>query len=109
MALQAAMNGSMLRQTLLTSDLANANTPNFQPQDVNFQQQLAQQMGAGTPADDVTFTPTTASQTNGPDGNGVDSELTNAEISENGLLYQELTEVAAAREQILKTALNATS
>ena len=47
MALESAMSGSMLRQKLLTSDLANASTPDFQPQDVNFQQTLAQAVSQG--------------------------------------------------------------
>ena len=46
LALEAAMSGSMLRQTLLTNDLANADTPGFQPQDVNFQQPLAHALAA---------------------------------------------------------------
>jgi flagellar basal-body rod protein FlgB len=106
MALESAMNGSMMRQTLLTGDLANASTPNFQPEDVNFQQTLAQAVSQGQSPSSVTFSPYTSAQTNGPDGNGVDSDLTNAEIGENGLLYQELTQVAAAREGILQTAMN---
>ena len=51
LALESAMSGSMLRQTLLTNDLANANTPDFQPQDVNFQQTLAQACLAGPVAE----------------------------------------------------------
>src|SRR5579863_2179168 len=105
MALESAMNGSMMRQTLLTSDLANASTPNFQPQDVNFQQTLAQAVSEGQSPTSVTFSPFTSPQTNGPNGNGVDSDLTNAEIGENGLLYQELTQVSAARDSILKSAM----
>lgn len=105
MALESAMSGSMLRQSLLSSDLANASTPNFQPQDVNFQQTLAQAVSQGQAPSSVSYSPYTAAQTNGPDGNGVDSDLTNAEIGENGLLYQELTQVAAAREGILTTAM----
>ena len=54
----------------------------------------------------MSFTPFTAAQTNGPDGNGVDSDVTNADIAENGLLYQELTQVAAARDSILQTAIS---
>ena len=109
MALEAAMNGSMMRQTLLTSDLANASTPGFQPSDVNFQQTLEQAIASGQSPSSVTFAPVTASQTEGPDGNGVDSDVTNAEISENGLLYQELSQVAQAREGILETAMNASA
>ena len=40
LALESAMSGSMLRQTLLTNNLANADTPGYQPEDVNFQSTL---------------------------------------------------------------------
>ncbi len=39
------------------------------------------------------------------DGNGVNAEQEQAYLSENGILYENLTEVAATREQILKTAM----
>jgi len=107
LALESAMSGSMLRQSLLVNDLANANTPGFQPSDVNFQGALAQALGSGEPATNVSFTPYTQSQVTQSNGNGVNSDLTNAEIAKNGLLYQDLTQVAATREQILKTAMNA--
>lgn len=107
LALEAAMNGSMLRQTLLTGDLVNANTPGFQPRDVNFQQTLSQALSQGQSPQTVSFTPYTQRQTNGPNGNGVDTELTNAEIAENSLLYDDLTKVASARESILEAAMNA--
>ncbi|MGO9974626.1 MAG: flagellar basal body rod protein FlgB [Solirubrobacteraceae bacterium] len=106
LTLDAAMSGSMLRQTLLTNDLANADTANFQPQDVDFQQQLESAMEQNESPTQVSFTPYTSTQVQGPDGNGVDEEQTNAEIAENGLLYQELVQVAAAREGILQTAIN---
>jgi flagellar basal-body rod protein FlgB len=109
LALESAMSGSMLRQDLLTNDLANANTPGFQPEDVNFQQTLESAMASGQSPTGLTFSPYTQAQTDGPDGNGVDSDLTNAEIAENGLLYQNLTEIAAAREGILESAMNTTS
>ncbi len=103
------MSGSMYRQTLLANDLANADTPGFKPQDVDFQQQLSDAMGTGQSPASVQFTPSTTSQVTSSDGNGVDSDVVNADISENGLLYQTLTQVAAAREGILQTALNTTS
>jgi flagellar basal-body rod protein FlgB len=104
-ALEAAMRGSMLRQSLLTSNLANANTPGYQRQDVNFQGALASAMSSGQSTASVSFTPYTQNQVMSADGNGVSAEQESANLSENGLLYENLTEVATAREQILKTAM----
>jgi flagellar basal-body rod protein FlgB len=109
LALEAAMNGSMLRQSLLTNNLANAETPGYQPQDVNFQQTLENAIDSGQSLSSVSFQPYTESQTDGPDGNGVDTDETNAEIAENGLFYQELTQVAGAREAMLQSALDTSS
>jgi flagellar basal-body rod protein FlgB len=109
MALEAAMSGAITRQTLLTNDLANADTPGFQPQDVNFQQTLRQAFAQGVAPQSVSFTPFTEQQATSTNGNGVNPDLTSAQIAENGLLYQDLTQIAAARESILKSAMNATS
>jgi flagellar basal-body rod protein FlgB len=106
LALESAMSGSMLRQSLLTNDLANADTPGFQPQDVNFQSSLQQAMSTGQSPASATFSPYTQAQTNGPNGNGVDAELTNAQVAENGLLYQDLTQIAQTRDSMIRTALN---
>jgi flagellar basal-body rod protein FlgB len=40
LALEAGMRGAWLRQTLLTNNIANANTPGYQREDVNFQATL---------------------------------------------------------------------
>ena len=109
LAIESAMNGSMLRQSLLANNLANADTPNYKPEDVNFQQTLATAMSAGESPTAVQFTPYAAPKVTGIDGNGVDADLTNAQIAENGLLYQDLTQIAAAREGILQTAMNTTT
>ena len=104
-ALEAAMSGSMMRQTLLTNNLANVDTPGYQRQDVDFQGTLNAAIQSGQPLDQVTFQPFTQQQTVQADGNGVDPEQESANIAENGLLYQELTQVAAQRESILKSAM----
>lgn len=96
----------MQRQSLLTNNLVNADTPGFQPQDINFQQTLGQALQNGTPLSQVTYREFTSTQVNGPDGNGVSPEQTNAQIAENGLLYQELVGVAQAREHMYQTAIN---
>jgi flagellar basal-body rod protein FlgB len=104
-ALETAMRGSMLRQSLLSSNLANVNTPGYQRQDVNFQGALSSAMAAGQSPGTVSFTPFTQNQVVSADGNGVNAEQESANLSENGLLYENLTQIAAAREQILLTAM----
>jgi flagellar basal-body rod protein FlgB len=105
LSLQSAMRGSMLQQTLLTNNLANADTPGYQAESVDFQGVLQQALATGQSPADVTFTPETVGGAVGADGNTVSEEQTSAEISENGLLYQDLTAVAAQRDQIMSTAI----
>jgi flagellar basal-body rod protein FlgB len=105
LSLEAAMRGSMLRQTLLTNNLANADTPGYQREDVNFQSTLANALQTGQSPSSVTFTPQVQSGTVSADGNGVNGEQDSANLAENGLLYENLTAIAAQREQILKTAM----
>jgi flagellar basal-body rod protein FlgB len=109
LALESAMSGSMLRQTLLTNDLANADTPNFEPQDVNFGQTLSQAIASGQSPTAVSYSPVTQAQVVNPDGNGVDTNTTETDIAENALLYQELTQITASRESIVQTAISTNS
>jgi len=100
------MSGSMLRQTLLTNNLANVDTPGYQSEDVNFQSTLASAIQSGQSPSSVVFTPVTEAGSASGDGNGVSAEQTSADLAENGLLYQDMTSVAAQRESILITAIN---
>jgi flagellar basal-body rod protein FlgB len=104
-ALESAMRGAMVRQTLLTNNLANVDTPGYQRQDVDFQGALRAALDSGQPADQVSFKPVTANQTVRADGNGVDAEQESANLAENGLLFQDITQIAGAREQILQYAM----
>jgi flagellar basal-body rod protein FlgB len=104
-ALESAMSGSALRNTLLTNNLANVDTPGYQPEDVNFQSTLQSAISAGQPVDQVSFQPYTVQQAVGSDGNGVSPEQQQAALSQNGLLYETLTRVAAQREHILQDAM----
>src|ERR1700746_1086854 len=105
LAIEAAMRGSMMRQTLLTNNLANADTPGYQNEDVNFQSTLANALQSGQSPASVNFTPYTQAGTADASGNGVNTEQDSANLAENGLLYEDLTAVAAQREQILITAM----
>jgi flagellar basal-body rod protein FlgB len=105
LSLEAAMRGSMLRQSLLTNNLANVDTPGYQREDVDFQGTLDSALSTGQSPAAVQFAPQTEAGTVSADGNGVNGELDSADLAENGLLYQNLTAVAAQREQILITAI----
>jgi flagellar basal-body rod protein FlgB len=105
LSLEAAMRGSMMRQTLLTNNLANADTPGYQREDVNFQSTLASAIKNGQSPSSVSFSPATESGVVSADGNGVSGEQDSADLAENGLLYEDLTAVAAQRETILQTAM----
>jgi len=99
------MRGAELRQTLLTSDLANADTPNFEPQDVDFQSQLNSALSAGQSVSSLTFQASTDPQTTNTNGNGVDADETSADLAENGLLYDALSEVVSANNTTLQYAM----
>ena len=105
LALESAMSGSMLRQSLLSDNLANANTPGYKPEDVNFQGTLQSAIQSGQPLDQVSFKPYTTAQTVSADGNGVNAEQQSAYLAENGLLYETLTRIASQREAILQSAM----
>ena len=107
LSLEAAMRGSMMQQSVLTNNLANADTPGYRREDVNFQGTLQSALSAGQSPGSVQFTPVTEGGAVSADGNGVDGEQDSADLAENGLLYENLTAVAAQREQILTTAIGA--
>ena len=99
------MRGSMLRQTLLTNNLANVNTPGYQRADVNFQGQLQQALASGQSPEQLTFQPATEARITRADGNGLSAEQESANLAENGLLYETLTRIAGQRESILISAI----
>jgi flagellar basal-body rod protein FlgB len=103
--LEAAMRGASLRQTLLTNNLANADTPGYQPQDVSFQSQLASAMSSGASVEDLAFKPSTDNGPIGPNGNGVNADQQSAQLAENGLLYDALAQILTAHDSILEYAM----
>jgi flagellar basal-body rod protein FlgB len=105
LTLEAAMRGAWMRQTLLTNNIANADTPGYQRQDVNFESTLQSAMSSGESPSQIQFTPETQSGSAGPNGNGVDVDSESAQLAENGLDYQALTQVLGARNNIMRAAM----
>ncbi len=103
--LESALTGAMDRQTVLTSDLANADTPGFQPRDVDFEDQLTAAMQAGTPASQVNYQSAASTALQSTGGVGVNTDQVSADIAENGLEYQAITQVMAANASIAQYAM----
>jgi flagellar basal-body rod protein FlgB len=103
--LEAAMRGSWQRETALTNNVANADTPGYQPQEVNFESALQSAMSTGEPTGAVQFQTVTRAMEAGPNGTGVSVDQESAKLAENGLDYQALTEVIGARNSIMRAAM----
>ncbi|HEV8099952.1 MAG TPA: flagellar basal body rod protein FlgB [Gaiellaceae bacterium] len=111
LGLERAIQGSAMRQTALSSNIANANTPGYKPEDVDFHSALRAAFSDGGDSQsqalqNVSF----AAQPDSnavmqADGNGVDVDVQNAELAKNGLEYESLVTVARARLDILRYAM----
>jgi flagellar basal-body rod protein FlgB len=106
LSLESAIRGSAMRQTALANNVANANTPGYRRQDVDFKSALQTALSSGTDVEHVAFAAATDSAAPmQADGNTVDIDVENANLAKNGLEYEALVSVASARIAILKAAM----
>jgi flagellar basal-body rod protein FlgB len=105
-SLETALRGSAMRQTLLSDNLANVNTPGYQRKDVDFHAALRAAQQSGESLEDVSFgSAVESSRTVRVDGSAVDADQEAASLATNALEYQALVQVAGARNTILQTAM----
>ena len=106
LVLQKAMSGAAMRQSVLSSNLANANTPGYVRKDVDFAGALHDAMADGQDIGEVEFSPSVDNNAVlRADGNGVDIDTESAAMAKNGLEYEALVSVAKARIQIIQSAM----
>lgn len=105
--LEAAMRGSWQRETALTNNIANADTPGYEREEVNFESALQGAMSDGESPGQIQFQTESQPEQVGPNGTAVSVDQESAKLAENGLDYQALTQVAGARNNILTTAIGA--
>ena len=98
LALESAMSGSMLRHYAAGQQPGQRRHPRLPAPGRQLPGHAAAAIQSGQPLDEVTFQPYTPSRQVSADGNGVSAEQQSAQLAENGLLYQTLTQVAAQRE-----------
>src|SRR3954454_9515889 len=87
LALERAISGASMRQSVLANNLANAETPGFQRMDLDFHGAMAQAMRTRDRAtiDATSFAPQQDPQTMHADGNGVHVDTESAQMAKNGL------------------------
>jgi flagellar basal-body rod protein FlgB len=107
--LERALSGSALRQQAISQNIANANTPGYRRQDVDFASALHAAWNEGqsavssvTPAEQADM-----SSVMRADGSSVDIDQEAATQSENGLQYEAISSVMKTRIAILKSAIGA--
>jgi flagellar basal-body rod protein FlgB len=107
--LEAAMRGSWQRETALTNNIANADTPGYKRQEVNFETELQSAMNSGESLEQVQFQTEVQPEEAGPNGTGVSVDQESAKLAENGLDYQALTQVLSTRNSIVSAAIGTTA
>jgi len=103
--LEAAMRGAWQRQTALTNNIANADTPGYAPHEVNFESALQGALATGQSPAQMQFQSETLPSQAGPNGRGVSIDQESAKLAENALDYEALTQVVTTRDNILKSAM----
>ncbi len=108
LALERAISGAAQRHSALAANLANAETPGYQRQDVDFHRTLSAAIAGGREAVESTAFATAADPSATAvraDGNTVDAEAEAARLAENSLDHQTAVSVARARIATIRAAM----
>jgi flagellar basal-body rod protein FlgB len=103
-AIQTSLDGLAARQRIIAQNLANAETPGYIAQSVNFEDSLRSAMSSGDPADASVTTSNTTDPTL-PNGNNVNVDTETVGLVDTGLRYQLATQSMNNEFSILRTSL----
>ena len=107
-----ALDAAALRQQVIAHNLANANTPRFKRQDVQFEAQLSQaldrkQTGGESSVSSVAPRVITVGATSTrPDGNNVNMELESVKLAENAIRFEVMSQSVGSYFSGLKMVIN---
>lgn len=104
-AIERAMDGVALRQRVMSQNVANAMTPGYQAQKVEFEGALSDALRSGESADTVSPTVTGTGAPENEDGNNVELETEATGLMRNGLQYDALVQAASFRLGVLRAAV----
>lgn len=102
--LERALDGLSMRQQVTAQNIANAMTPGYHAQQVDFEASLADAMSAGDPAS-AQITVTDAGGTPRSDGNTVSMETETTTLLRTGLQYQAALDAVNYKLGVLRIAI----
>jgi len=105
--LNQLMNAAQLRQGVISQNLANVNTPNYQRLDVQFEDLLAEHLRSPDAAAGNLPQPTVvpeAGLNNRADGNNVDVDREIGQLNRNAMMYQTYSQLMASQFDLLRRA-----
>lgn len=103
-AIDRAMDGVTQRQRVAAQNIANAMTPGYRAQKVEFEAALASAVTRGNPAQ-AGISVTSAGGPVREDGNDVELETETTTLMQSGLHYQALVEAANFKLNVLRAAI----
>ncbi len=120
--LRRAMDGSTVKNSVLSNNIANVNTPGLKKSSVSFQQELADSLGqgerlalkrtrenhlAGRPGGEAVVNVSEITNTSlRTDGNNVDIDMEQALLAENNIYFNGLADLLTAQLTLLRTAIS---
>jgi flagellar basal-body rod protein FlgB len=110
---KGALDGLTARHRVFLDNIANVETPGFQPKDVPFEAQLQQARDEMARRPSAIQRPRALDLSPQPDdqgtyrvdGNGVQADLQMMRLEENTLTYEALTQATRLRDELLRTAI----
>ena len=85
-AIQTSLDGLAARQRMIATNLANAETPGYLAQNVNFEDSLRSAMASGDPSQ-TAITTSSSSNPIGPNGNNVNVDREARMLAENAMRF----------------------
>jgi len=103
-ALGRALDSVALRQRVNANNIANAMTPGYQAQKVEFEQALAGAVASGDPSSAQASVVATGASSR-EDGNNVELEVEQGSLMRSGLQYQAVAQAVSFKDALLRTAI----
>ncbi|MDD2830081.1 MAG: flagellar basal body rod protein FlgB [Sulfuricurvum sp.] len=130
--MQSAMDYRAARQDMIASNIANADTPNYRPRDIRFEEALAQKSAElfTDKTNTLAMTQTSSAHMSGfndttnstnattffrdghmarNDGNSVDLDVESSEMAKNATMFNALTAAIKKDSTIFKSVIDASS